>query len=96
MPGVMGMLCPSHNPGRYEIGPSGPDLVGGMVCEVWLAGRWVRAVVEHSKGRSDLLGMVVREHSSSVVGDAYYLVLFDGDQESVCGVCLGMFVRMVE
>lgn len=81
-------LYASSNPGRYEVGRNGPDLTTGDVCEVWLGGRWLRATVMHGAGM-----IAVERPKGSYNG--YYLLFEDAfGNVSLCGLCVGMLVRI--
>ena len=91
-----GVLSPSSYQGKYAVGERPFDLLRAMVCEVFLAGRWVRGVVRHSHVYPcGMDGMVV--HKELGAFDTYYLALEDEQGETtLCGLCVGMRVRVLD
>ena len=81
-----GSLTLSSNRGRYAVGtPQGPDLTAGMNCEIKLGGAWVLGGIEY--------GHVYLNHQTVTKGAAGYYFISD-DGETVCGLCIGMVVRI--
>lgn len=75
-----GQLVASSTRGRYAIGSEdGPDLTSGMPCEIEIGGQWVKGSVEHATN--------IYVHALR----GYYFVSSNGD---ICGLCVGMIVRV--
>jgi hypothetical protein len=81
-----GKLQASPNRGRYKIDSISLDLTSGDPCEIWLGGRWVSGAIEH---RARAYHIADSPHIGLFRG--YYFVAEDG---GVCGLCVGMRVRV--
>ena len=79
-----GRLHPSSNRGRYTLDSTGLDLTSGQPCELYLGGRWIAGSIEHA-------GRLYADESSGRAGPGYYFVADDG---GVCGLCIGLRVRV--
>jgi hypothetical protein len=79
-----GLLQASSNRGRYELDSSGGDLTSGDRCDLWLGGRWIAGNIEHT-------GRLYADASTGRALGGYYFVANDG---GVCGLCVGMRVRV--
>jgi hypothetical protein len=79
-----GRLQASSNRGRYELEGTGGDLTSGDRCEIWLGGRWIAGSIEH-------VGKLYADESSGNALRGYYFVVDDG---GMCGLCVGMRVRV--
>jgi len=84
-----GVLIPSSNRGRYAVkdAPEGPyiDLTSGDMCEALLGRQWIIGVIEHSAEMYADPDLPYKAHRG------YYFLAHDG---SVCGLCMGMRVRV--
>jgi hypothetical protein len=82
-----GTLVVSTNRGRYAVGDAetGADLTSGDRIAVWLGGQWVDGSVESGARLST--EVVPPGHPTR----GYYFI---SDVGGVCGLCVGMKVRM--
>ena len=81
-----GTLVLSNNTGRYALDDAvwGPDITAGMALDVWLGGHWVGGRVEHT-------GRLYAQPDEPAGRAGYY---FRGADGAVCGLCVGMRVRV--
>jgi hypothetical protein len=63
---------------------TGGDLTSGDRCEIWLGGHWIAGSIEHA-------GKLYADASSGRAVSGYYFVADDG---GICGLCMGMRVRV--
>jgi hypothetical protein len=80
-----GRLQASSNRGRYALDSIGGDLTSGDRCEIWLEGRWIAGRIEHA-------GRLYTDESSGHPLRGYYFV---ADNSGMCGLCVGMRVRVL-
>lgn len=78
----------SSNSGRYQVGSDelAPDVTSGAACEIYLNGTWTPGHIEHAP-----VYAVERHVVSKAKISGYYFIARDG---SVCGLCVGMRVRI--
>lgn len=81
-------LVPSSHRGRYALSdPEGPNISSGMPLVILVGGHWIEGRAQHSN-HPEADGLIISLHGSQ---PGYYFVADDG---SVCGLCVGMSVRM--
>ena len=79
-----GRLQASTNLGRYALDSTGGDLTSGDCCEIWLEGHWIAGSIEHAS-------KLYADASSGRAVRGYYFSAGDG---GVCGLCVGMRIRV--
>ncbi len=79
-----GRLQASPNRGRYALDSTGGDLTSGNRCDLCLGGRWIAGSIEHA-------GNLYADESSGGALRGYY---FSADDGGMCGLCVGMRVRV--
>jgi hypothetical protein len=79
-------LVASTNPGRYSLDtPDGRDLTGGDVIAINLGDQWITGRVEHSH-------YAVSAANGERLRDGY---IFAAPTGGICGLCVGMEVRLL-
>ncbi len=77
-------LVPSTNRGRYALDtPDGPDLTCGCPISICLGGYWIAGYVEHA----------LRLYTINA-GQACGGYFFNSQTGTICGLCVGMQVRL--
>jgi len=90
-------LVASTNQGRYACDDAvyGRDLTCGDRIAVLIGGHWVKGMVDHSHevtwGQGEVLGTYVMTGVDGIHG-GYYFLSRTGE---VCGLCVGMLVRLL-
>ena len=84
-----GTLVVSSNRGRYALDDpdKGAELTSGKACEILLGGHWIAGSVEHAGNLYHISG----RGGPGQVYEGFYFVADDG---GVCGLCIGMRVRV--
>jgi hypothetical protein len=87
-------LVASSNSGRYALDdPEGQDITSGITLAIDLGGKWVAGRVEYRHEMYVNMGMQYpgEPPRSPRVIDGYYFI---ADNGGVCGLCIGMKVRL--
>ena len=81
-----GYLVASSNRGRYSLDtPEGADMTSGAPIAIWLNGQWIEGSIEHG-------GALYASDASGRAERGYYFIARDG---AVCGLCVGMKIKLL-